>query len=61
MGLGYKWSLNFVGPLMTTTEGAKYVLVTVEHFSKWIEIVALPYNSSKLAAMTFLDCVLACD
>jgi transposase InsO family protein len=59
MGLGYRWSLDFVGPLMTTSRGVKYVLVMVEHFSKWIELVALPQNSSELAAAAFLDRVLA--
>ena len=42
MGLGYRWSLDFAGPLRATKRGAKYVLVMVEHFSKWIELVALP-------------------
>jgi hypothetical protein len=46
MGLGYK---------MTTSRGAKYVVVMVEHFSKWIELVALLQNSSELAAAAFLD------
>lgn len=59
MELEYCWSLDFVGPLVDTTRGAKYVLVIVKHFSKWIELVALPQNSSKLGAMAFLDCVLA--
>ena len=59
MGLGYKWSLDFAGPLLPTSRGAKYVLVMVEHFSKWIELVALPQNSSELAAAAFLDRVLA--
>ena len=31
----------------------------VEHFSKWIEFVILPQNSAELAAVAFLDCVLA--
>lgn len=60
MELGYQWSLEFVGQLVVTPRGAKYVLVMVEHFSKWIELVALLQNSSKLAAMAFLDRVLAC-
>lgn len=42
---------------MTTIQGTKYVLIIIEHFSKWIELMALPQNSSKLAA--FLDYVLA--
>ena len=59
MRLGYRWSLDFAGPLVVTPRGAKYVLVMVEYFSKWIKLVALPQNSAKLAATTFLDYVLA--
>ena len=35
------------------------MLVMVEYFSKWIELVALPQNSAELAAATFLDRMLA--
>jgi hypothetical protein len=59
MGLEYRWFLDFAGPLTITPRGAKYVRMMVEHFSKWIELVALPQNSSKLAAMAFFDRVLA--
>ena len=59
MRLGYHWSLDFVRLLVVIPRGAKYVLVMVEHFSKWIELVALPPNSAELAATTFLDHVLA--
>lgn len=59
MGLGYRWRLDFAGPLMTTSRETKYVLVMVEHFSKWIELVALPQNFVELAAAAFLDRVLA--
>lgn len=48
-----------VRSLMTTSQGAKYLLVMVECFSKWIELAVLLQNSSKLAARAFLDCVLA--
>ena len=53
------WSLDFAGPLLPTSRGTKFVLVMVEHFSKWIELVALSQNSSELVAAAFLDCVLA--
>ena len=59
IGLGYRWSLDFAEPLVVTPRGAKYMLVMVEHFSKWIELVALPQNSAQLAATAFLDRVLA--
>ena len=32
----------------------------VEHFSKLIELIALPQNSSELTAMAFFDRLLAC-
>ncbi len=37
----------------------KYVLVMVEHFSKWIELVPSPDKSSKGVAYIFLDRVLS--
>jgi hypothetical protein len=43
---------------MTTPRGTKYVLLMVEHFSKWIELVVLPHNSLELTVLAFLDCVL---
>ena len=58
MGLDYRWLLDFAGPLVVTPCGAKYVLMMVEYSSKWIELVALPQNSAKLAAAAFLDRVL---
>ena len=59
MGLGYRWSLDFASPLLPTSRGVKDILVMVEHFSKWIELVALSQNSSEMAATAFLDRVLA--
>ena len=43
---------------MVTTHGTKYVLVMVEHFSKWIELVVLSHNSIELSVAAFLDHVL---
>ena len=59
MGLGYRRGLDFVGPLTPSPHEAKYILVMVEHFIKWIEIVALSQNSSELATAAILDHVLA--
>ncbi len=47
MGLGYRWSLDFAGPLPITKRHNKYVLVMIEHFSKWIELVALSNKFSE--------------
>ena len=53
MGLGYRWSLDFAVLLVVTPCGVKYVLVMMEHFSKWIELVGLPQNSAELAVTAF--------
>jgi hypothetical protein len=59
MGLGYRWSLDFAGPLLVTPRYNKYVLVMIKHFSKWIELVALPDKFSEGAAYSCLDRVLS--
>jgi hypothetical protein len=59
MGLGYRWSLDFVGPLPLTVWHNIYVLVMVEHFSKWIKLVPSLEKSSKKVAYAFLDRVLS--
>lgn len=60
MELGYKWSLDFIGPLITISRGTKYVLVMVEHKTPW-SFIALPQNSFKLVyCISFLKlCELA--
>jgi len=59
MGLGYCWSLDFVKPLPLTIWYNRYVLVMVEHFSKWIELVLSLDKSSEGVAYAFLDRVLS--
>ena len=39
--------------------GNKYVLVMIEHFIKWVELVPLPNKSADLTAATFLESVLS--
>ena len=51
--------MYFAELLVVTLRGTKYVLVMVEHISKWIEFVVLPQNSAELATADFLDHVLA--
>jgi hypothetical protein len=59
MGLGYRWSLDFAGPLPKTKHKNLYVLVMIEHFSKWIEVAATTNKSSETVASIFLDKVLS--
>ena len=46
-GLGYRWGVDFVGPLVKTTAGNAWVMVRIEHFTKWVELIPLPSTSSK--------------
>ncbi|CAM6110662.1 unnamed protein product [Calypogeia fissa] len=59
MGLRYRWSLDFARPLSMIVRHNRYVLVMVEHFSKWIELVTLLDKSSEGVAYAFLDRVLS--
>ena len=58
MDLDYRWSLDFAGPLPITKRHNKYVMVMIGHFSKWIELVALPNKFSEGVAYAFLNWVL---
>jgi len=57
MGLGYWWSLDFVGPLSLTPWHNQYVLVMIEHFSKLLELVPLLDCNSERVAYAFLNMV----
>ncbi|OAE22762.1 hypothetical protein AXG93_2035s1460 [Marchantia polymorpha subsp. ruderalis] len=59
MGLGYRWSLDFAGPLPLTVRQHLYVLVMVEHFFEWIELVALPNKASEGTVYAFFDRMLS--
>ena len=34
------WAMDYMGPLSETTQGNRYVLVVMDHFSKWCEAFA---------------------
>lgn len=52
-GLMFRWRLDFGGTLPITNIGNKYVLVCIEHSTKWVELIALPTKSSSNAARAF--------
>ncbi len=47
MRLGYQWNLDFASLLNLTLQHNYYVLVMIEHFSKWLELMPLPDCSSE--------------
>ncbi|GKA40799.1 reverse transcriptase domain-containing protein [Tanacetum coccineum] len=41
------WGLDFMGPFLNS-KGNKYILVTVDYVSKWVEAQALPTNDARV-------------
>ncbi|CAM6093253.1 unnamed protein product [Calypogeia fissa] len=58
-GLFYRWSCDLAGELPLTSRGNLYIMIMIEHFSKWIELVALPDKSSHSTSQAFLQQVLS--
>jgi hypothetical protein len=42
----YRWSCDLVGTLPQTSRDNVYIMIMIEHFSKWVELVALLDKSS---------------
>jgi hypothetical protein len=45
-GMFYRWSCDLVRELPQTSRGNVYIMIMIEHFSKWVELVALLDKSS---------------
>jgi hypothetical protein len=58
-GMFYRWSCDLVGELPQTSRGNVYIMIMIEHFSKWVELVALPDKSSHNTSQAFLQQVLS--
>ncbi|RMZ96822.1 Transposon Ty3-G Gag-Pol poly, partial [Brachionus plicatilis] len=48
---------DILGPLPVTKEGAKYIIVFICHFTKWIELYSLKTLEANEAAKCFMDLV----
>ena len=59
IGLGYRWGVDFAGRVPMTLAGNEWVMVCVEHFTKWVELIPLPSKSSRDSARGFLEGVLS--
>ena len=57
-GLFYRWGVDLCGPLPTTGGGNIYVMICVEHFSKYIVLVPLPDKEAARTASAFLHHIL---
>jgi len=52
-GLFYRWGVDLCGPFETTERGHKYVMVAVEHFSKYTLLIPLMDKHATQTAFAF--------
>lgn len=57
--VGHRFHLDMTGPLTTTEQNNRYIIVAVDSFSKWPEIKALPNKSSELTKRFFIEDIVA--
>jgi hypothetical protein len=55
MGLFYRWGCDLCKMPVESDRGNRYVMVMIEHFSKWIEMVPLPAKKPKYTAAALRD------
>ena len=49
-GLFYRWGMDLAGPFPTSDRGNTYILVCIEHFSKWVEVFPLQNKTASEVA-----------
>jgi len=54
-GLFHRVALDTAGPLPETKSGNKYILVAIDHYSKWCEAKAVADHGAKMASMFLED------
>ena len=57
-GLFYRWGVDLFGPFDTSTRGNTMVMVCIEHYSKWAEVIPIPDKSAATCAAAFRQAVL---
>lgn len=46
MGMFYRWGVDLCKMPVISTDGNRYVVVMIEHFSKWVELVPIPEKTA---------------
>jgi len=55
LGMPYRWSWDLARKLPQTSKGNVYIMIMIEHFSKWVKLVALLDKSSHNTSQVFLQ------
>jgi len=53
------WGKDFMGSILSS-QGNKYILVTVDFVSNWVEAIASPSNDSRVVVWLFKKVILPC-
>jgi hypothetical protein len=57
-GMFYRWGVDLAGPLRPSKDGNRYLMIAIEHFSKQLEVVALPDKLASTTSKAFLKDIL---
>ena len=58
MDLFQRWEIDIVGPLLTTEDGNRYIIVTVDYFSRWPEARPLRHaNATSVATFIYEEII----
>ncbi|KII63528.1 Retrovirus-related Pol polyprotein [Thelohanellus kitauei] len=49
------WAVDITGPLNTTPRGNRYIVVFVDHFTKWVEAVPITDQTAEIVAEAMLN------
>jgi IS30 family transposase len=55
MGMFYHWGVDLCKIPTISKHGSKYIVVMVEHFTKWVELRAIPEKTSEYTAAALKD------
>lgn len=55
MGMFYRWGIDLFKMPFPSAAGNQYVVVMIEHFSKWIEIAAIPAKTAENVKAAFIE------
>ena len=57
-GLFYRWGVDLCGPFQPTQRGHRYVMICIEHFSKYVSLVPLTDKEASCTSFAFRQHVL---